>query len=406
MRPFLSVLIILASISDFAATTIHVPQDQPTIQAGINAAQNGDTVLVDPGTYHENIDFLGKAITVRSATGAGSTTIQGNPGTVTVSFRSGEQTSSILRGFTLSGGGASLTTGVLALNSSPTILGNRITGNHWCDGAGIDVEGGSPIIRSNVISGNFHDACSGGIGGGGIAIVGGGAAQIIGNVISGNDGGNGFGGGGISIDVGGTTIIRNNIIKNNTVETSGGAITLFNDSDAIIVQNLIFNNHAPQGTGIYFLVPSGSHGPTLVNNTIVGGTGSTTGTAVYASGFDDQVQMFNNIFIGGTGQSAVFCDSTYDALPPTFTNNDAFSSGGSGLSGTCAGQSASNGNISADPLFAPGGAKLTAASPAVDAGLNSAPNLPARDLANNPRIVDGNSDGVATIDMGAYELQP
>jgi hypothetical protein len=43
-----------------------VPQQYPTIQSGINAAVNGDTVLVAPGTYHDNITFLGKGIIVAS----------------------------------------------------------------------------------------------------------------------------------------------------------------------------------------------------------------------------------------------------------------------------------------------------------------------------------------------------
>jgi hypothetical protein len=394
------------NLNVFAGTIIHVPSDQPTIQAAINAAHNGDSVVVSPGTYLENIDFLGKAITVKSANGPFHTTIQGNSGNVTVRFSNGEQTKSVLKGFTLSGAGLPLTTGVLILNSSPTVLGNRITANHWCDGAGISVTGGSPIIRKNVITGNFHDQCSGGIGGGGIAVIGGANTQIIGNVISGNDGGNGFGGGGISVDAGGTPTIMNNIIRNNTVETSGGAITTFNGTDALIVQNLIYNNNAPQGPGIYFLVPSGAHGPTLINNTIIGGTGSTQGTAVFASGFDDQVQFYNNLLIGTSGQNAVYCDSTYDLVPPTFTNNDAFSQGGTGLLGTCAGQSGTNGNISVDPQFVSKNAKLSPGSPAIDAGTNSAPNLPGKDRASKPRVVDGNNDGIATVDLGAYEYQP
>src|SRR5271168_3437186 len=50
----------------WAQATIHVPGDQPSIQAGIDASSNGDVVLVAPGTYNENIDFKGKAITVTS----------------------------------------------------------------------------------------------------------------------------------------------------------------------------------------------------------------------------------------------------------------------------------------------------------------------------------------------------
>jgi hypothetical protein len=57
------------------ASTINVPADQPTIQSAINAASNGDTVVVAPGTYTENINFLGKAITVESSKGAKVTTI-------------------------------------------------------------------------------------------------------------------------------------------------------------------------------------------------------------------------------------------------------------------------------------------------------------------------------------------
>jgi len=53
-------LISIVLLSD----TIHVPADYPTIQEAINTSVNGDTVLVAPGTYVENIDFVGKAIIV------------------------------------------------------------------------------------------------------------------------------------------------------------------------------------------------------------------------------------------------------------------------------------------------------------------------------------------------------
>ena len=65
----------LPSPYDTKAATIHVPADQPTIQAAIDAAADGDTVLVAPGTYYEDINFHGKIITVTSEQGAAATVI-------------------------------------------------------------------------------------------------------------------------------------------------------------------------------------------------------------------------------------------------------------------------------------------------------------------------------------------
>jgi len=65
------------------------------------------------------------------------------------------------------------------------------------------------------------------------------------------------------------------------------------------------------------------------------------------------------------------------------------------------------GNINANPLFvnaAGGDLHLSPGSPAIDAGDNTAPNLPAYDFEGDPRIVDGDSDGTATVDMGADEF--
>ena len=407
------VLSLLASTCIFSsASTINVPADQPTIQAAITAAKNGDVVLVAPGTYFENINFAGKAITVKSSGGNKLTIIDGGHANSVVTFNTGEGRKSVLHGFTIQNGSSSLDGGGISVNNaSPTITGNIVTHNQACNGgAGIAVEFSSALVQGNVVSNNVQTGCTGGTGGAGINVGGAGSAQIIGNTIQNNTWGAGDGGG-ITLFAAGSPTLRNNIIRGNVATgvspaAQGGGIWIVNDSDAVIVQNLIYNNTAGQGSGIYFLVPSGSHGPVLVNNTIVGTSSSPQGSAVYAAGFDDQVQFFNNLMIGAGGTNAVFCDSTYDQTPPTFTINNAFSANGSSLQGTCSAQGSSNGNISADPLFvSKTNFRLQAASPAIDAGDNSAPDLPLRDLGNKPRIVEGDADGTAVIDMGAYEFQ-
>jgi hypothetical protein len=111
-----------------AQNIINVPASQPTIQAGINAASNGDTVLVAPGTYTENINFGGKAITLTSSGGPSVTIIDGGRLGTVVTFNTGETSASVLSGFTIRngfqngypGGGISIS------SASPTITGTSL----------------------------------------------------------------------------------------------------------------------------------------------------------------------------------------------------------------------------------------------------------------------------------------
>ena len=148
-----------------SGSTIHVPADTASIQEAINMAGNGDTVLVAEGTYYENINFKGKAITVASMfimdedTGHISKTIidgsqNTNPdsGSV-VYFVSGEDTTSILCGFKIVGG-----SGTLKLDP---YLGRKLA-----LGGGIFINESGAKIEGNLIMNNILDYKNGTSGGG------------------------------------------------------------------------------------------------------------------------------------------------------------------------------------------------------------------------------------------------
>ena len=169
----LSLVCIGAIPSQLEAVTIRVPTNFPTIQGAINAAVDGDTVLVAPGTYVENINFNGKAITVTSEQGPEVTIIDGNKITAVVVFNSGEGLTSALSGFAIRNGATAVFPslpyggGVYLQGSSPTIVGNRITNNDATIGGGIYVYAGSPLIQGNRIENNRSFAGFGG----GIAVL-------------------------------------------------------------------------------------------------------------------------------------------------------------------------------------------------------------------------------------------
>lgn len=390
--------VFLALLTSTLATTVNVPASQPTIQAGINAAHNGDVVLVAPGKYFENINFLGKAITVKSSAGAKLTIIDGNTNGSVVQFVSGETTASVLTGFTVRNGRAITTNifggGILIQNSSPSIIGNWITQNQAAaGGAGIAVFTGSPLIAQNQITNNRQNShFSLGMGGGGILISGVSSSQIIGNTVSSNS----FSpnGGGIAIGSATAVVVMNNLITGNTaVYGDGGGLWLYDSASITVIQNVIAHNTGRNGGGAFLFPLKTSEKISFVNNTITANTANTTGSAIQVFGVDDGVRLFNNLLVGLNGINAVWCDGDGGSL---FSFNDAFQSASGDFGGTCSNQSGSNGNISVDPDFA-NGYRLKKGSPAINAGTNSAPNLPLKDLAGHRRIVGG------IVDLGAYE---
>ncbi|MCD8478818.1 MAG: hypothetical protein LRZ88_00370 [Candidatus Cloacimonetes bacterium] len=151
-----------------------------SIQAAIEAASNGDTVLVHPGRYIENIDYIGKSITVCSleattndSTYISQTIIDGNRNGSCVAFRNAEQNAT-LRGFTITNGTGFLTYdeltrggGVLINNAymtegSVSLTNCVITGNHAGMGAGISCLNASLQLSGVNIHHNYSLASGGG----------------------------------------------------------------------------------------------------------------------------------------------------------------------------------------------------------------------------------------------------
>jgi HYR domain len=117
--------------------------------------------------------------------------------------------------------------------------------------------------------------------------------------------------------------------------------------------------------------------------------------------------VFNNILVGAGSHTVVNCPgSFFEKDPPTLEFNDVITAGtGSRYGGVCSDLTGVDGNISADPLFfGASDFRLQLGSPAIDAGTSG--GAPAIDIDGNARPRDGNADGVALWDMGAYELGP
>ena len=121
-----------------SAEIIYVPNDYPTIRSAINAASDGDEIIVAPGTYNEAVDFLGKTIILRSSQGPDVTVIDGeNQSDPVVTCDSGEGPATRLEGFTVSS--HSQYRGLRIYGSQPQIISCRFTENF---GGAVLISGG------------------------------------------------------------------------------------------------------------------------------------------------------------------------------------------------------------------------------------------------------------------------
>lgn len=332
MKRFALVVLLLSGWQVRAGTLTVGPGGYASIQSAIEDANSGDTIIVSAGTYEENIDFLGRSVTVSSTDPndpnvVAATIIDGsnpadpNRGSV-VTFRSGEDGNSVLCGFTITGGTGSWVVvsweykglrwnrcggGVVCYNmSAPTISRNVFIDNTAGQGGGVYMYGNpvdgndpsdppyhvSPVISDNVFINNSAlmehgfappDACypenDHGDGGAVVAFQGV-DAVITGNVIRENQAE--FYGGGLHVRQWSHGRIEDNQITANDASLGGG-IHITYDANPAIRGNLISENTAGAfgGGGMYVYARSNPaiEGNLVTRNDCVNGAGM----AIYAS---------------------------------------------------------------------------------------------------------------------------
>jgi pectin methylesterase-like acyl-CoA thioesterase len=253
-----AILLLTGTEALLAQSTIHVPADQRTIQAAIDAAQNGDTVLVAPGTYYENLQIQNKSITVRSDKGAAQTILDGGKKNVVANISAGIGFNITLDGFTIQNGATSLSPsngGVVAYGFAN--IQNNVIRENW--GYGITVQGGSVNILNNHVVTTAPSASQAycyvyALNGinmtsstlpGQITPV---QIRISGNLIEGD--GTFCSGSGIGVSAASPVLIENNTIRG-TTKGIGVSDLQRNDDDVhvIVRQNLIYDNRYG---GLYF----------------------------------------------------------------------------------------------------------------------------------------------------------
>ena len=243
----------LALPSEVRAETILVPQEQPTIQAGIDAAGDGDTVLVSPGTYtgegNRDLDFLGMGIVLISVSGAEETVIDCEESGRGVNFRSGEGPETRLEGFTIRSGlllqSPYLGYGIYCVDSSPVIAECKVEecGIEFVtcgDGGGAYCLRSSPVFIGCIISRNYVFR------GGGIYLEDCAAPIISDCDITGNS--TTGGGGGFCIDNSCLTMKSSSISENRT-ESDGGGIWLTSGSSQSVLSNSTIRNNRAWDSG-------------------------------------------------------------------------------------------------------------------------------------------------------------
>jgi hypothetical protein len=326
-----------------SAAIISVPHQYPTIQAGIDAAVDGDTVLVAAGTYtgdgNRDIDYLGKAIVVMSESGPEATVIdcQGVPSDPHrgFHFHSGEDSNSVLQEFTVTNGHTPLDWlnyhggAIFCDGASPTIVGNTFTGNTAVSaGGGIDCrQGASPVIVDNIFTGNWA-RYGGGIScyvnaspriegniitdntadhrGGGIACWEFSSPTVEGNTITGNT--TSLTGGGMWCGYFSSPTVKGNTIAGNSVGLGGGGFHCYWNSSPVITGTTIAGNRAVEYGGAFFCIYNSSP---IVINSILWGDSASTDSEIYLTGKGSIDVLYSDVEGGWEGEGNIDADPLF-----------------------------------------------------------------------------------------------
>jgi len=336
-----------------------------TIQAAIAAATTGDEIVVNPGQYVENLDFLGKDLWLHSAAGPAGTVIDGSQGVpenrTCVSFQSGETPAATLEGFTITGGQGTPDYlrggGIRCIGASPSIRGCWITANNADHGAGLYIDDASPLIEACEFRHNVATRYGGAINGSGAPTI----AQCLfhsnyagergGAIASGTMEGviwacrfvNNLAlldGGAIELAYSAAPHILNcTFLGNKAMTVHGGAIRTYIPSP--LIEGCLFaDNWAAQDGGA--VMTHGGQGANIVSCTFhANGAGRLGGNVA----IHDGGQVAHSIIAAATEGGGLFCDGgVFLACLDAWDNAGGNYVGIPDPTGT-------NGNIAADPIF-------------------------------------------------------
>lgn len=386
----LSVAILLSFPSIGMGATHYVPENYMTIQIALDAAIEGDIVIIGDGVYtgvgNKNLDFKGKALTLRSENGPSRCIIDcEGVGTGVNFFPNTSPSNQILEGLSIVN---AWETAIYCDGAQIRIRNCIISGNTANQGGGIALYSSSAVIEGCTISGNVAGLHGGGIycfestlklrnshigdndawvGGGGICCYDS-SADIKNCVISGNDG---FDyGGGFSSNYSSATF-TNCTIEQNSTGGVGGGLDIFNSPSTSLMNCLITANDAEEGGGVYLL----SSSITLQRCTLSGNTAawySGGGGGIYAdssqAGLTNSILWNDSVGVGYGPEMALANESAFTVSYCDVQGGQAAVYVDPGCTLTWGA-----GNIDADPLFAerPGHGNYYLSQIAAGQGVNS-----------------------------------